>query len=198
MEDAGYRQRELWTAPGWDWISATRRMNPDYWETDRWTRIEELPVVGVSRHEAHAFCNWLSKASGLPYRLPTEDEWEKAARGTDSRIYPWGNSFDPTLCNMRQNSLELTTPIGQYSPGGDSPHGCCDMAGNVSEWTASRFESYPFRPDSPGHDRAASVEYVLRGGSWHSHALRVRTTARGMNDPWFTDDDVGFRLALSP
>ena len=116
-------------------------------------------------------------------------------------MYPWGDEFDSKLCNMQESAIGSTTPVGDFSPRGDSAYGCADMAGNVSEWTASRFEAYPFDTDSMDHERsdeaATSSLRVLRGGSWHSNALRVRTTSRGMTDPWFTDNDVGFRIVLS-
>jgi formylglycine-generating enzyme required for sulfatase activity len=147
----------------------------------------------VSWYEAYAYCRWLSELTGREYRLPSEAEWEKAARGGDGRLYPWGDPFDPAHCNVRASGLGRTTPVGQYSPQGDSPYGCADVAGNVSEWTASRFRPYPYDPDDGREDPAGEAERVSRGGSWHSPVLRARVVSRGMNDPWFTDDDLGFR-----
>jgi formylglycine-generating enzyme required for sulfatase activity len=98
---------------------------------------ENHPVVGVSKIDALAYCEWLSGETGIKYRLPTEAEWEKAARGDDDRLYPWGSDFDPWRCNTSDSGKRSTTPVGEYAPSGDSPWGLCDMAGNVWEWTAA-------------------------------------------------------------
>lgn len=96
--------------------------------------LESHPVVYVSYDDAKAFCKWLSQETGENIDLPTNDEWEKAARGTDGRTYPWGNEApNDTLCNYDCH-VGATTPVGAYSPQGDSPYGCRDMAGNVWEW----------------------------------------------------------------
>ena len=192
----GYHTQKYWTAAGWKWRKATERLKPDYWEDEIYTGDDHLPVVGVSLHEAMAYCRWLSEETGKHYRLPAEAEWELAARGTDGRIYPWGNAFDISRCNSRASALDKPTPVGHYSPDGDSPYGCADMVGNVSEWTVSVFKPYP----SSGCDEWKDEEWeslrTLRGGSWFQPALRSRTACRGMNDPFFTDNDVGFRCLL--
>lgn len=194
---AGYLERRYWTDIGWEWLVAAGRRKPGLWDDKVWTWNDRLPVVGVSWHEAYAFCQWLSQATGRDYRLPSEAEWEKAARGTDDRLFPWGDVFDATRCNTRTSALKRTTPVGRYSPTGDSPYGCVDMAGNVSEWTLSQFKPYPFAPDDSRDDPHGDAERVIRGGSWHSPVLRVRVVARGLNDPFFWDNDVGFRCACS-
>jgi formylglycine-generating enzyme required for sulfatase activity len=197
LEEGGYQQRRYWTDAGWDWRTALGRQEPDWWSDKQWAGTGDLPVVGVSWYEAYAYCRWLGEATGHAYRLPTEAEWEKAARGADRRLYPWGDEFDPLRCNARPSGLNRTTPVGLYSPGGDSPFGCTDMAGTVSEWTSSRYMAYPYDATDGREAPAGTTERVTRGGSWHSPQLRVRTVARGMNDPFFTDKDLGFRCARS-
>jgi formylglycine-generating enzyme required for sulfatase activity len=133
-------------------------------------------VVLVSWHDAVAYCNWLAEVTGKPYHLPSEAEWEKGGRGSDGRIYPWGNQWDAKRCNSEEGSKGGTTPVGAY-PHGASPHGLLDMAGNVWEWTRSLWGEdwqkpsfkYPYDPDDGREDlnAPASVCRVLRGGSWY-------------------------------
>ncbi len=197
VEAGGYHQRRHWTEAGWAWREATGRSQPDHWDDDTWTGDERLPVVGVSWYEGAAYCRWLSVETGRGLRLPSEAEWEKAARGEDRRIFPWGDHFEVTRCNVRAGGLEQTVPVGHFSPAGDSPYGCAEMVGNVSEWTLTRYAPYPYDAGDGRDDPAGEAERVTRGGSWHSPMLRARTASRGMNDPHFTDNDLGFRYACS-
>jgi formylglycine-generating enzyme required for sulfatase activity len=138
------------------------------------------PVVNVSWNDAVAFCQWASGVLGKTIRLPTEEEWEKAARGTDGREYPWGNEPpDGMRCNFN-NALGGTSPVGKYSPRGDSPYGCADMAGNVWEWTSTM------------HEQGG---YVLRGGSWNCPTELVRCAFRSRYGPVSRDYYFGFRCA---
>jgi formylglycine-generating enzyme required for sulfatase activity len=158
--------------------------------------LDQHPVVGVSLIDCLAYCHWLSEQLGKAYGLPTEAEWEPAARGSDARIYPWGDEFDPWRCNTLEAGKRGTTMVGEYSPGGDSPFGVVDMAGNVWEWTTSLLRPYPYTSkdgrESP--DGRTSGRYVIRGGSWYySHKL-ARATVREAVLPTFASPALGFRL----
>ncbi len=96
---------------------------------------------------------------------------------------------------MRASGLGRTAPVGWFSPAGDSPYGCAEMVGTVSEWTLTRFTPYPYQAGDGRDDPQGDVERVIRGGSWHSPVLRARTSSRGMNDPFFADNDLGLRCA---
>jgi formylglycine-generating enzyme required for sulfatase activity len=197
VEANAYLKPQYWTAAGWAWREASNVVQPSLWDEAKWSGDDRLPIVGVSWYEAYAYCRWLSEATGRAYRLPTEAEWEKAARGVDGRLFPWGNAFDASRCNARASGFGQTTPVERFSPGGDSPYGCADMAGNASEWTLSQFRAYPHDAADERNDPEGDTERVIRGGSWFKPVLRTRTVSRGMNDPFFSDDDVGFRCACS-
>jgi formylglycine-generating enzyme required for sulfatase activity len=162
---------------------------------------ENHPVVNVSWHDAMAYCRWLAEATGKAYRLPSEAEWEKAARGTDGRIWPWGNEWDPRRCNSSEGGPRETTPVGQYSPEGDSPYGCVDMEGNVWEWCTTRVgKRYPYDVSEDEWSEEylqGSAARVLRGGSWFVYRNSARCAVRGGVNPGSRSYDLGFRL-VSP
>jgi formylglycine-generating enzyme required for sulfatase activity len=155
--------------------------------------------------EALAFCAWLGETTGRAIRLPTEAEWEKAARGPDGWIYPWGDRPpDHTLCNFDRNFFD-TTPAGRYSPQGDSPYGCADMAGNVWEWCQTKYKPYPYRaadgredlqPDGGLDGPRAYDRRVVRGGSFIYDRQEVRCAARYRSNPAHRDRHIGFRVVM--
>ena len=181
-------------------VRATGLGAPDHWEEGTIPRSEDNhPVVCVRWHDAIAFCDWLGRETKRPFRLPTEAEWEKAARGTDGRIYPWGDEPpNEDRCNFGETILDTTT-IGRHSPQGDSPYGCADMAGNVWEWCQSLYRSYPYRARDGREDQQERGKRVLRGGARWLDAQHVRCAARSTyssRDHWYYD--IGFRVAMDP
>ena len=160
--------------------------------------LETHPVTGVSRMDAEAYIQWLNKSSGSRYRLPSEAEWEKAARGPESRIYPWGDNFDPWRCNTIESGKKLTTPVGSYSPGGDSVFEVADMVGNVWEWTHSLYAKYPYDAKDGREDEAGQGRRVLRGGSFGSDRHYARCACRNDGYPGRRVNFIGFRVCVVP
>lgn len=162
------------------------------------------PVTRVSWHAALAFCRWLSERSAQRIRLPSEAEWEKAARGTDGRLYPWGNRPpNAQLCNHDTFVID-TTEVACY-PAGTSPFGVLDMAGNVWEWTNTVWGAsgdsptykYPYNALDGREDFSAPGARVLRGGAFLSDARGVRCACRSGNYPDFRFWNIGFRVVAS-
>jgi formylglycine-generating enzyme required for sulfatase activity len=159
--------------------------------------LEKHPVVGVTKEDCEQFCDWLNKSSGINFRLPTEAEWEKAARGPTPRVYPWGDEFDPWRCNTLESNKGGTTQVGSFSPAGDSPFGVADMAGNVYEWTNSRLLPYPFQKNPPAPAPGESVRWILRGGAWYYSRKLARCASREGVLQDNTSPALGFRVARS-
>ena len=167
-------------------VRQTRRNSPVHWPEGNYQIGEALlPVVNVSWNEARDFCEWANK------RLPTEEEWEFAARGRDNRLYPYGNEWKPRFSNARETGLDKPQAVGSY-PDGFSPFGVADLAGNVAEWTATRYLPYP--------GSAAKVDegnWVIRGGGFRVPAAEQTATDRYFDRPTVSYDYVGFRCARS-
>ncbi|MDG4597547.1 MAG: SUMF1/EgtB/PvdO family nonheme iron enzyme [Candidatus Contendobacter sp.] len=191
--------------------------------------IANHPVVWVSWHDALEYCRWLNEqlrkiaperldagkhlseserrfwqglAEGsLGVGLPSEAEWEKAARGNDDQIYPWGNEPDPNRANYSKTGLNMTSAMGCF-PGGASTYGCEEMSGNVWEWTRSLSGGYPYSPEGAERqareDPVATGRRVLRGGAFRSIAWYARCAYRDDYEPDDRDDDDGFRVVASP
>ncbi len=184
IDAGGYREERWWQGPA---ERTGVRFDPEWREPNR-------PSETVSWYEAMAFCRWLSDVFRYEVRLPKEEEWEKAARGSDGRVYPWGDEYVPGFANVDEKIskagptyLEQTTAVGLY-PQGASPYGVLDLAGNVWEWCLNEYEQ-PDRTD-PGGD----ARRVLRGGSWFSYPELARASLRGRYRPDSRDDDSGFRV----
>ncbi len=175
VEAGGYDDPAWWSKRGWRWRKTEGIVRPAFWKNLKWNQPTH-PVVGVSFYEAEAFANWAKK------RLPTEQEWEKAARSEDGRLFPWGPTFDTKKCNSRESGLKGTNSVRAF-PKGKSPCGCYDMAGNVWEWCASWW--------------AKGMEIrVLRGGSWNDEEKYLLGHYRAKCWPTGRKTSIGFRCAL--
>lgn len=238
----GYEDETLWSKSGWlwrtgkfdidlslidnkklrklinGWLAARPlelRDKPFYWDDTQWN-TPNLPVVGVTWFEAEAYCAWLSKRTNKKYSLPTEAQWEKAARWHPSpagrrqgegeaRIWAWGNTWQGDLCNNADNDtadkLNRTSPVGMY-PNGASDYGALDMMGNVWEWCLDWYdeEIYEKRANENVKDPQGATDgslRVLRGGSWGVDRVHARCTSGGGIFPDNFNDNIGFRVMLS-
>jgi formylglycine-generating enzyme required for sulfatase activity len=191
VQDGGYRERNFWTESGWDWRKDTTE--PTYgWNDPDW-HLPNHPVIGVTWYEAYAFTRWLSARTGEPIHLPTEAEWEKAARGTDKRIFPYPGAFDAAKGNTSESKIGRTSAVGIFLAGA-SPYEALDMSGNVWEWCVTKWRSN-YKSEAANTPEGTDSR-VLRGGSWLVASQGARVAYRllrnvdGLNS-------VGFRLARS-
>jgi len=219
VDDGGYTSpkwlRTCWTEAGRDWLKKNKRTGP--YAFGHPFNLPNHPVVNICWHEALAFCNWLTAKTGESaklkawhngkiearpfknphFRLPTEAEWEKAARGTDGRIFPWEGEFDPNKCNTFEARIGSTSAGGIF-PAGQSPSGAMDMAGNVWEWCQSLYKPYPYRAHDGREEIEAEGLRVIRGGSWGFDAWNARCAFRYRYFPGGFFTFIGFRVVLSP
>jgi formylglycine-generating enzyme required for sulfatase activity len=196
--DAFYIDKFEVTTPSYaKFIEAAGGVLPKFWEGVMPGGEGDRPVVGIDWNNAAAYCQWVGK------RLPTEAEWEKAARGFDGRIYPWGHE-SPTKLNANfaktnWKGYSTLVPVGKLE-GGKSPYGIYDMAGNVYEWVADWYDKdfYRSSPDRNPTGPKSGQFKVLRGGSWSVNAFSLRSTARTYFTPTHRYNFIGFRCAKTP
>jgi formylglycine-generating enzyme required for sulfatase activity len=174
-------------------VQATSHAAPIDWGDQQ--RFPDHPIVFISWYDLLDYTQWFAQVTGGPWRPPTEAEWEKAARGDDGRIYPWGNTWDTTRANTREGGQRMTTPVGRY-PAGVSPYGVHDMAGNVWEWTITAYKQYPYQASDGLEDlnRKAVSGRVTRGGSWNNYRQNTRAARRGLNTDTGSNRTIGARL----
>ncbi len=209
IEAGGYESDAYWSEEGRKWLEKNKEKEPWFWRDPQWNRPNQ-PVVGVSWHEAEAYCRWLEEAlrarrsewapNKLKVELPSEAQWEYAARGPKSKIYPWTGETEPKedLTNYVNSGIGRTTPVGMY-PRGATPEGLLDMAGNVWEWQRDEWQDDYKKCQDGDKDPVGKGDpspRPLRGGSWGSHAGRLRASCRSEWFPWSREGFVGFRCCL--
>jgi len=180
IEDGGYEDPSWWTPEGWEWRLDADAERPRFWGEQEWAPylVPNHPVVGVTAFEAEAY------ASYRGWRLPTEDEWERACRGDDARDYPWGEDWDDHACGHRDYGPRCTKPIGMF-PGGVSPFGIHDLVGSVWQWTS----------DARGAEGDYGPARVVRGGAWNNLPWSVGSAGRNAYPPQAQFSNLGFRCA---
>lgn len=195
LNSRAVKEKQLWSKKGWDWVMGNtcgwgreNRWQPDAWDIQ--IQFPYHPVTGVCWFEAEAYCNWVSKQTKRTVQLPTEEEWEWAARGDEGYPFPWGELFDAARINSLE--MDLNGPVDVMTIIGDeSPFGVGEMAGNVQEWTASSYmpldnELYP-----------SSDLRIARGGSYNDTAYGSRTSYRRAFPVGYFFPFLGFRVVIT-
>ncbi len=204
------QKRDYFTIRNWsnerfeEWLDETFPSGkiyrqPDYWDDTRFNSPSQ-PVVGITWFEARAYCNWLSAQTGEAIQLPTEAQFEAAARGTEGREYPYGSPFDAARSNTFESHIRRTTPIGIFDNA--TPEGAFDLTGNAYTWTTSLYDQeqfpYPYRVEDGRENISSSARRVLRGGSWYDDDYDARAAARLSSNPINRLNNGGFRLVCLP
>lgn len=203
----GYTEkwRTCWTDEGWQYKEGGDWQAPHYWDTPQLAH-DNQPVVGVSWYEAIAYANWLRETTGENYRLPTEAEWERAARHTDGRVYTWGNEWQADIVNSAEIGIKRPSAVGAF-PASSAESGAHDMLGNVWEWCQTRWRNekgeeyqmpYQFDDDREQLEGDWNVYRVFRGGSSWDDKAASRCGVRLRNSPLYRGYRVGFRVVVSP
>lgn len=194
VESGALAEKRWWSPAGWDWLNGITdgwgredRHEPDSWEAQ--LEREFHPVVGISAYEAEAYCAWLSAQKNKALRLPSEAEWEYAARGQDGRPFPWGENFEDGAANTAEKQVMDTLDAGSL-PSDTSPFGVLDMGGNVQQWTCSLYDGLPSEALPPGPCQ------VARGGSFNDTVFGARTSYRHVYPSGYFFPFLGFRMAL--
>ncbi len=179
-----------------EFVKATGHPAPPDWLNNAYpTGTDDLPVTRVSWNDADAYCRWRAKRDKLDFRLPTEDEWEHAARGTDNPRYPWGNDWRPGAADVAMRNAKSPKPVTTISGGDKTSNGIVGMAGNVSEWTAAMFNPYPGSSyKATSGDLACRV---VRSGNFESTSNSTRSGYRGWEKETTRNEKYGFRLAVT-
>lgn len=218
VEQGGYEPAAPWwdeSARAWlarddaatkglqDWQRRKHKDQPEFWDGKTFGSARpNYPVVGVNWYEARAFCRWLTQHldDGYEYLLPSEAEWEYAARGADRRTYPWSDEELTAERASYDQKYGITTLAAGCFPRGATPEGVLDLAGNVWEWTRSEYCAYPYNPTDgrENGDNPAEKRFTLRGGSWADLPVGLRAAFRSLFSPDVRNGGVGFRLARHP
>ena len=197
IQDGGYEKKRFWTKEGWEFIQSneikgylTLGQPLAGKTTQKLYNAPNQPVIGISWYEADAYCRWAGK------RLPTEAEWEKAARGEKGFLYPWGNEMIFENIPYRITNGRRTVSVGSF-PKGASPYGVRDMAGNVWEWCRDWYDGayYTKSPSQNPQGPKSGTHHVLRGGGWGSTRLQLQSIYRYYDLPTYRGFNVGFRCA---
>jgi formylglycine-generating enzyme required for sulfatase activity len=207
IQNGGYTRERLWTKAGWQWRQKKQRTRPD--DYDSAFQTPNHPRVGVTWYEAVAFCKWLNVTfrpedlkllGGWEVRLPSEGEWERAARHTDGRDFPWDpkeKAEAASRCNCAETNIGHTSAVGMF-PSGHAVCGAADMAGNVWEWCLTKGrEDYKNYEKLADQGQEGDSARVLRGGSWNSPAVNARCAYRFGFYPGNRYNSVGFRVVAS-
>jgi formylglycine-generating enzyme required for sulfatase activity len=185
IAEGGYQEKHYWSQAGWQWLQENGYEQPRYWDEPAYN-LDNHPVVGVSLYEAEAYCRWLTakygEQEGWKYRLPSEEEWERLARHTDGRKYPWGNQWQEGLANTAESGINSPCAVGLFPGGKNRETGVYDCAGNVWEWCFD----------------VSYSDIVVRGGSWNHDREYARCAYRHRDYPDNRDFDYGFRIVVSP